>query len=259
MSEHLHTDDRVHDHAHGVRDHAHGVRDHAHGVRDHGTDPSRVGGSGVEVRPSAEARRSGVRRALLLNRFSIGYNVAESVIALAAGIAAGSVSLVGFGLDSTIEISASLVLAWRLAAEKRDGCTQRSDRIATRAIAISFAALALYVGIDALGRLARGEAPDPSVVGVVLTSASLVIMPFLARAKKRVAPVLGSRAQVAEADQTRLCAWMSAVVLVGLLANLWLGWWWADPLAALGISALASVEAVRTWRAESLADTCCAQ
>jgi divalent metal cation (Fe/Co/Zn/Cd) transporter len=96
------------------------------------------------------------------------------------------------------------------------------------------------------------------LVGIVLTSVSLVMMPFLARAKRRVAPTLGSRAQEAEADQTRLCAYMSAVVLVGLLANGALGWWWADPLAAIGIATLALVEGVRTWRAESLEDTCCA-
>ena len=96
------------------------------------------------------------------------------------------------------------------------------------------------------------------MVGIVLTAVSLVVMPFLARAKRRVAPALGSRAQEAEADQTRLCAYMSAVVLVGLLANGALGWWWADPVAAIGIAALALVEAVRTWRAESLEDTCCA-
>lgn len=203
-------------------------------------------------------RAASVRRATFLNRFTLSYNALEAVIALTAGVVAGSISLVGFGLDSVVEVSASLVLTWRLAAEGRGGCTQETDRRATRFIAVSFLALAGYVGFDAVRRLVDGEHPDVTVVGIVLTATSLVVMPFLARAKRRVAPALGSRAQEAEADQTRLCPYMSAVVLVGLLANGALGWWWADPTAALAIAALALVEAVRTWRADSLADTCCA-
>jgi divalent metal cation (Fe/Co/Zn/Cd) transporter len=203
-------------------------------------------------------RRAAVRRATRLNRFTLAYNAAEAVLALSAGVIAGSISLVGFGLDSVVEVSASLVLTWRLAAERRDGCTQETDRRATRAIALSFAALAGYVGVEAARQLAAGDEPDATAIGIALTAVSLVVMPFLARAKHRVAPLLGSRAQVAEANQTRLCAFMSAVVLVGLLANAVLGWWWTDPLAGLGIAGLAAVEAVRTWRAESLADNCCA-
>jgi divalent metal cation (Fe/Co/Zn/Cd) transporter len=203
-------------------------------------------------------RPAAVRRARLLNRVTLSYNVIEAMVALTAGVVAGSISLVGFGLDSVVEVSAALVVTWRLAAERQDGCTQDDDRRATRAIAISFFALAGYVGFNAVTRLVNGEHPDATLVGIVLTSVSLVMMPFLARAKRRVAPTLGSRAQEAEADQTRLCAYMSAVVLVGLLANGALGWWWADPLAAIGIATLALVEGVRTWRAESLEDTCCA-
>jgi divalent metal cation (Fe/Co/Zn/Cd) transporter len=203
-------------------------------------------------------RVAAVRRARFLNRFTLTYNVVEAAIALTAGIMASSISLIGFGLDSVVEVSASLVLTWRLAAERHGGCTQEADRRATRAIAVSFLALAVYVGYDAISRLLNEERPDTALVGIVLTAVSLLIMPFLARAKKGVAPALGSRAQEAEADQTRLCAYMSGVVLVGLLANGALGWWWADPLAAIGIAGLALVEAARTWRAESLADTCCA-
>lgn len=203
------------------------------------------------------ARSVAVRKATRLNRLSLGYNAVESVLALTAGIAAGSVSLIGFGLDSVIEISASAVVAWRLAAERRDGCTQETDRTATRAIALCFAALAIYVSVDAVRRLLAGEEPDTSLVGIALTGLSLSIMPFLARAKRRLAPALGSQAQAAEANQTWLCAYMSAVVLAGLLIHLWLGWWWADPIAALGIATLAAVEAHRTWHAESLEDTCC--
>ena len=149
--------------------------------------------------PADVNRDDAVRRAVVLNRFSIAYNATESVVALAAGFAAGSVSLIGFGLDSVIEISASGILAWRLMAEKRSGCTQATDRRATRLIALSFFALAGYVGFESIERLLSGEEPETSVIGIVLTSLSLVIMPFLARAKRRVAPALGSRAQEAEA------------------------------------------------------------
>ena len=193
----------------------------------------------------------------MLNRVTIGYNAVESVVALAAGFAAGSVSLIGFGLDSLIEISASGILAWRLAAEKRSGCTQATDRRATRLIALSFFALAGYVGFESVERLASGEEPETSMIGIVLTSLSLVVMPFLARAKRRVAPALGSRAQEAEANQTWLCFYMSAVVLFGLVVHAAFGWWWADPAAGVGIAALAATEGLRTWRAESLEDTCC--
>jgi divalent metal cation (Fe/Co/Zn/Cd) transporter len=206
----------------------------------------------VATRPAA------VRRAVFLNRVTLGYNAVEALIALTAGVFAGSVSLVGFGLDSVVEVSASLVLMWRLAAERRDGCTQETDARATKAIALSFAALAGYVGVEALRQLLSGDAPDTSLVGIGLTAISLVVMPFVARAKRLVAPALGSRAQVAEANQTALCALMSGVVLVGLAANAALGWWWADPIAGLAIAALAATEAVRTWRADSLEDTCCA-
>lgn len=176
---------------------------------------------------------------------------------MAAGAVAGSVSLIGFGLDSGIEVSVGVVLAWRLSKETGHGCMESFDNRATRLIAASFAALAVYVGVES-GRLllARSE-PEASIVGTVLAALSLVVMPALARAKRRLAPALGSRAALAEANQTSLCALASAALLVGLGLNVLLGWWWADPAAGLVIAGLAAVEAVRTWRAESLGDTCC--
>ena len=198
-----------------------------------------------------------VARARRLNRFTMGWNVAEGVVALSAGLAAGSVSLVGFGLDSAIEVSASLILAWRLHRERRGGCMAEDDRRATRAIAMSFAALAAYVWVEGTRDLLGGAQPDASVVGMVLAALSLVVMPFLARVKRRLAPALGSRAAASEANQTRLCALLSAVVLAGLALNAALGWWWADPAAGLLLGAIAAGEAVRTWRAEALEDTCC--
>lgn len=202
-------------------------------------------------------RLTAVRRATWLTRVTIGWNVVEGAVAVAAGVAASSTSLVGFGLDSTIEVSAALVLAWRLRKERRGGCMAGFDRRATRLIAVAFAALATYVAADAATRLAVREAPDDSVVGIGLAGLSLVLMPALAHAKGRLAPMLGSAAVAFEARQTLLCAYLSAMLLVGLTANAVLGWWWADPIAALGVAAIAAVEAQRTWRADSLEDTCC--
>ena len=203
-------------------------------------------------------RDAAVRRARWLNAATIGWNGIEGVIAVAAGLAAGSVSLVGFGVDSAIEVSAALILTWRLRQERTAGCTQEADSRATKLIALSFAALAAYVAVEAVRDLAGRSEPEASIPGVLLAALSLVVMPFLARAKARLAPVLGSAAAVADAAQTNLCALLSAVVLVGLGANWLFGWWWADPVAGLGIAVLAGAEARRTWRAESLEDTCCA-
>lgn len=202
-------------------------------------------------------RPQAVRRARALNRLTIGWNVAEAAVALLAGIAAGSVSLVGFGLDSAIEVSAAVVLAWRLRQETREDCTQASDRTATRLIALSFLALGGYVAVQAARDLAAAARPEASAAGIAITALSLAVMPLLARAKRRLAPVIGSRAVEAEAAQTNLCAVLSAVVLAGLAANAWLGWWWADPVAGLAVAGIAMVEGVRTWRADQLTDTCC--
>ena len=202
-------------------------------------------------------REQAVTRQKWLTAATIGWNGAEGVIAIAAGLAAGSVSLIGFGLDSGIEVSAALILAWRLAQERRTGCKQEADRLAQRLIAVSFAALALYVGVEAVRDLVLADRPEGSLVGIVIAALSLATMPLLARAKRRLAPLMGSRAVEAEANQTLLCALMSGALLVGLSANAALGWWWADPLAGLFIAGAAAYETVNTWRAESLEDTCC--
>lgn len=221
------------------------VRPHPH------TDAPSVGPIRVERQPA-------VQRARLLNVATIGWNTVEGVVAIAAGVAAGSVSLVGFGIDSAIEVSAAVILAWRLHQERKGGCMQAADARATKAIATSFAALAIYVAYDAVGDLIEGTKPEASTVGVVLAAMSLALMPALARAKARLAPVLGSAAAKADAAQTNLCALLSAVVLVGVGANWAAGWWWADPVAGLGIAVIAGAEAIRTWRADSLDHTCCA-
>jgi divalent metal cation (Fe/Co/Zn/Cd) transporter len=211
----------------------------------------------VSPLPLVDTRAAAVRRVRLLNNLTIGWNVVEGVVALIAGVAAASVSLIGFGLDSAVEVSTSLILAWRLRQERRGGCMADYDRRATRAIAVCFGALAVWVGYEALGQLMEARAPDVSVVGIAVTAISLVTMPVLARAKRRLAPVLGSQAVVSEARQTELCAGLSGVVLCGLALNAAFGWWWADPLAAVALAGFAAHEAVRTWRADSLEDTCC--
>lgn len=208
--------------------------------------------------PADQTRRAeAVRRVTWLNRATIGWNVVEGVVAVAAGVAAGSVALVGFGLDSGVEVATSLVLAWRLAQERREGCMAEFDRRATRAIAVCFAALALYVGVEALGQLVTAVEPDVSVPGMVVAALSVVVMPAIAWAKLRLAPVLGSQAVAAESRQTLLCAALSGVLLAGLALNAALGWWWADPVAGLAIAGVAAYEAVGTWRADALEDTCC--
>lgn len=196
-------------------------------------------------------------RARLFNRLTIGWNVVEGVVAVTAGIVAGSVSLVGFGVDSGIEVSAALILTWRLHREGAPGCTQETDRRATRAIALSLFVLAGYVAFLAVGDLSGGARPEASPAGIAIAVLSLVVMPVLARAKRRLAPALGSRAVEADASQTDICAMLSGVLLVGLGANALFGWWWADPLSAIVIAGLAAVQGRRMWQAEALEDTCC--
>ena len=203
------------------------------------------------------SRPRAVRRARTLNALTIGWNTIEGLVAIAAGIAAGSVSLIGFGLDSGIEVSAALALTWRLSRENRNDCREDDDRLAQRLVAISFAALAAYVAFGSATGLIEGRAPDASITGVLLAAISLAVMPIIARAKRRVAPVLGSRAAAAEATQTDLCTALSGALLIGLGLNLLFGWWWADPIAGLVIAAIAAYAAVMTWRAPSLAHTCC--
>jgi divalent metal cation (Fe/Co/Zn/Cd) transporter len=247
MSQPLHD----HDHAHDG-DHAGPA---AGGCAGHGTSPS--GAAPVAIRLAPGERDAAVARARLLNRLSLGWNALEGVVAVLAGVAAGSVSLVGFGIDSGIEVAAALILFWRLRQERRSGCMLGYDRTAVRLIALAFAALAAYVWVDAVRDLVGRGRPEASVPGLVLAVASVVLMPRLARAKRALAPALGSQAVSADAQQTSLCALLSAVLIVGVGLNTLFGWWWADPVAALVIGALALEAGRRVWRSDSLADTCC--
>jgi divalent metal cation (Fe/Co/Zn/Cd) transporter len=202
-------------------------------------------------------RSAALGRARRLNRLTLGWNVVEGVVAVSAGVAAGSVSLIGFGIDSGIEVSAAVILAWRLHQERRGECMSGYDRRATRLIALAFAGVAAYVWTQAIADLTQGTRPDPSVPGLVVALLSLAVMPWLARAKRSLAPALGSRAVVADAEQTGLCGLLSGVLLAGVGLNAAFGWWWADPVAGLVIGVLAAAAGWRAWRADSLADTCC--
>jgi divalent metal cation (Fe/Co/Zn/Cd) transporter len=211
----------------------------------------------VTIRLAPGERDAAVARARRLNQISLAWNVGEMIVALMAGIAAGSVSLIGFGIDSGIEVSAALILAWRLHQERRGGCMGDYDRIATRLIAVAFVALAAYVWADGVTDLVGRARPEASVPGLLLAVASVILMPWLARQKRALAPALGSQAVSADAQQTSLCALLSAVLIVGVGLNIVFGWWWADPVAALVIGVLALEAGRRVWRSESLTDTCC--
>ncbi len=203
------------------------------------------------------SRPAAVVWAKRLNRLTITWNAVEGVAVIIVGIRASSISLIGWGFDSFVELVAGLVLAWRLRLESDAGTQHAADRRAQRLIAICFAVLAAYVLAESLRDLVSANPPDASILGIALAALSLVVMPFLARLKLQLAQALGSRAVQAEAAQTSLCALLSGAVLIGLGANVLFGWWWADPAAGLFIAVAAAYTAVRMWRADSLADTCC--
>jgi divalent metal cation (Fe/Co/Zn/Cd) transporter len=194
------------------------------------------------------------RRARILAWGGIGYHVLEFAVAIGAGIAAGSIALVGFGADSLIEALAGFVVLW-LFTGRRLG-SQAAERRAQQLIAASFFVLAAYVGIESIRSLVGGHEPDPSWVGIGLAAFTAPTMPLLALVKRRVGRQLGSAAAVKEASQTQLCAYLSFALLVGLLANALAGWWWADPLAALVIAGVAVREGVTSWRGEGCCEYC---
>ena len=198
---------------------------------------------------TADERTRLGRRAQLLAGASVTYNVVEAIIAIAAGIAAGSVALIGFGLDSIVEVSSGLIILWQF----RHRLPESRERQALRLMAFSFFALAAYVTFESVRALFFGGEPEASPVGIGLAIASLIIMPFLSWAQRRTGRALGSNAVVADSTQTLLCTYLSAVLLVGLLLNATLGWGWADPIAGLVIAAVAVREGVEAWKGEGCA------
>jgi len=190
-----------------------------------------------------------VRRARLLAGASVAYNVVEAVVAIGSGRIADSTALVGFGLDSTVEVMSGLVILWQFGHP----VPEDREHLARRLIAVSFFALAAYVTVESVRAVVAREQPDTSVVGIALAALSLAVMPLLSHWQRHTGRELGSGAVVADGTQTLLCTYLSAVLLVGLLANALLGWWWLDPVAALVIAAVAVREGRSNWRG----DACC--
>jgi divalent metal cation (Fe/Co/Zn/Cd) transporter len=176
-----------------------------------------------------------VRRGLWLNYLTLGYNTVEALVSIAAGLVAGSVALIGFGVDSGIEVTASVAAQWRLRSDYNPTRRERVEQATRRVIGAAFLALALYVAVDSVATFVGREAPQRSPLGVAILVLSVIVMPVLARAKRRVAYALESRALEAEAAQTSLCAYLSVIALAGVALNATLGWWWADPAAALAM------------------------
>ena len=205
-----------------------------------------------EVSPPtiADRRAQLAVRAQLLAGASVAYNLIEAVLAITWGKAADSAALVGFGLDSTVEVASGLVILWQF----RHQVPESREHTARRLIAVSFFALAAYVTVDSLTALATGQRPDTAPLGIALAATSLAVMPLLSWAQRRTGRELGSGSVVADSTQTLLCTYLSAVLLLGLLANSFLGWWWLDAVAALVIAAVAVREGLQNWRGED----CCA-
>jgi divalent metal cation (Fe/Co/Zn/Cd) transporter len=195
-----------------------------------------------------------VRRARFLARLGIAWHVVEAAIAIAAGLAATSIALIGFGADSLIESIAGLIVVWRFAESRQD--SEAAERRAQRLIGASFGVIGVYVGVEAVRALAIGTHPEASWVGIGLAAVTLAAMPLLARAKARVGEELHSSATVSEGRQNLLCAYLSAGLLVGLGANALLGWWWADPVTALAIAGIALYEGREAWRGNACCDAC---
>jgi cation diffusion facilitator family transporter len=206
-------------------------------------------GDGVSV------RRAALVRGRRLEYLTVGWNSVEALVSIVAGVFAGSIALVGFGLDSVIETSSGLALLWRLnhANERNSESRERAERIALRIVGLSFLALAGYVAYEAIRDLWSREAPEHSIPGIVIAAVSLIAMPILARAKRKVARTLNSNALKADSRQTDLCAYLSAILLGGLLLNVLVGWWWADPVAGLIMVPIIAREGVEPLRGDPCA------
>jgi divalent metal cation (Fe/Co/Zn/Cd) transporter len=192
-----------------------------------------------------------VKRGVRLEFLTVGWNSLEALTSIVAGTIAGSIALVGFGFDSLIEVSSALVLLWRLGGDARRDRREQIERRALRLVGVSFMLLAAWVLFDAVKSLINREAPEASVAGILIAALSLIVMPILARAKRRVAAQIESNALRADARQTDICAYLSAILLGGLLLNAFYGWWWADPVAALVMFPIIAREGIEALRGQS--------
>ena len=205
---------------------------------------------------SAANREEYVNRGRRLEYFTIGYNSLEGVTSIVAGLIAGSVSLVGFGLDSLIEVTSGATLLWRLRHDLDISRREQVERTALRMVGACFVALALYILYESSAMLIRHVPPERSIAGIVIAAISVIVMPLLARAKRRVASQLGSEAMHADSKQADFCSYLSAILLGGLLLNALFGWWWMDPAAGLVMVPIIGKEGISGLRAEVCCDRC---
>ena len=197
-----------------------------------------------------------VRRGRRLEYFTIAYNSLEGAASIIAGLLAGSVSLVGFGLDSMIEVASGAALLWRLHHDMDTSRREQAERTALRAVGACFIALALYIVYESSSTLIRHVPPERSIAGIVIASASVIVMPLLARAKRRVGRQIGSGAMHADSKQADFCAYLCGILLGGLLLNAFLGWWWMDPVAGLVMVPIIAKEGIAGLRAKACCDDC---
>lgn len=208
----------------------------------------------LEATPIEQTYRANIiRHGLNLEYLTIAYNSLEGLIAIVAGFIAGSIALIGFGFDSVIEVTSGTALLWRLHADVDEEWRERVEAITLRIVGVCFLALAMYVSYEAVSSLIYRELSERSVPGILLAIASLIVMPLLARAKRKVARGIDSGAMMADARQTEFCTYLSAILLGGLLCNALFGWWWADPVAALVMVPVIVKEGIEALRGE----TCC--
>lgn len=208
-----------------------------------------------QIKAVPDVRGPAAQQALRYAQITIAYNVLEGVVAVAAGLVAGSIALVGFGFDSWIEVASATVVLVRLRADVRGGqVDEAKQRLALRFIAVTFFALAAYVTIEGVRDLLTGTIPESSPVGIALTALSIVVMPLLARAKRRVGQQMNSRLVVSDAAETRLCAWLSVSTFAGLVGYALLGWTWIDPCAGFVIAVFAVMEGKEAWEGELVCD-----
>lgn len=202
-------------------------------------------------------RASLVKRGRRLEYFTIAYNSLEGLIALVAGLMAGSIALVGFGFDSLIEVTSGAALVWQLHLDADESRREHIEKITLRIVGVCFLLLAAYVSYDSIKSLIWREQPRESIPGIILAVASVIVMPLLVRAKRKVARGINSTALMADSKQTELCTYLSAILLAGLLLNAFRGWWWADPVAALIMVPIIVKEGIKGLRGETCCDDEC--
>jgi len=201
-------------------------------------------------------RQAAAERGKRLECFTIAWNSLEGLVALIAGALAGSISLVGFGIDSFIEVTSGATLLWRMTVDAEEQTRERNERLSLRIVGTCFLALSAYIAYESVADLISRKAPEHSIPGIILACVSLIVMPILSRAKKRVGKELSSAAMNADARQTDFCVYLSAILLAGLILNAVLGWWWADPVAALTMVPIVAKEGFDGVKGQACCDSC---